>query len=456
MDADIAWSDIPELSLDTHSLPPLNALSTSSEALPQLDILDLLSIDSSTATTDLPTTPTSDTDTQPSSLSACTDSASEPSFDSSTPRKKPRSETCKSASAPQKADHSNHSELVLELTTRLSAAGVESSTLRKRVAHLTAENRSLRAALDHANARLLAVAQAAAAPTTIQAVPDAHGTPTLVLGMPIQNQSMAMPEATPSAVVIEEEPPRKKRKRVSGAATTMACVMFIWGALVGTPGLISNAYRSDGNLPAVWSKGGVNPGVNVPAVSGVARIKEEDMTWQPNCVRVMNVPQLPDGKEEGKIDEPPQDEMQVDSNTGNAAVKIEDKIIDDMYVNLDDSRAAKIVTNADVEDRRELRRPEYSYVLCRDADKAMDSIKSCSEKVKRGERCGQPHVISLILPATAAGLEVENDTNIEPALAEVQCEILSVAKLPNPGKDIKPGMGRVVGAVSESRTVMVQ
>lgn len=122
----------------------------------------------------------------------------------------------------------------------------ESKNLRRRVAALVEQNRSLRAALDHANARLLAVAQAAAAP-----VPQ-------------------------HVQIAEEGRERKKRKRVSGAAaTTMACVMFMWGALMG-------GVREGGNLPVVWE-----------GDAGAVR------RWQGACGRGMG--ELPKGEEEEEL-----------------------------------------------------------------------------------------------------------------------------------------------------------
>ena len=223
----------------------------------------------------------------------------------------------------------------------------------------------------------------------------------------------------------------------------MACVMFMWGAFVGTPGLLkgsNSAFRSDANLPAVW-KGEPPSSAVAPVVNRV--IKEEDRPWQPNCMRVLQ--QLPDGSATSQdfIDAQVKEE---DVDHGKQS---------QMFVDMDDQAAANVVAHSDV---RDTRHPEYSYVLCRDADAAVDSVKACAAKSKNGEPCGQPHTISLIMPAAAAGLE-DNDTKsftAEPELAEVQCTVLSVARIPSPKVDSSSKYGRVIATVPGTRTVFAE
>ncbi|CDF35801.1 unnamed protein product [Chondrus crispus] len=247
---------------------------------------------------------------------------------------------------------------------------------------------------------------------------------------------LTVSSADAPSVSTDDPRERKKRKRMAGAATTMACVMFMWGAFVGTPGLLkgSASYRSDGNLPAVWT--------STPTDTAVARVMpnrrphsaEPDHSWQPNCMRVLE--QLPHGKEDlepSTKDEPIIADPATDLDTQRQEPR-EDKDIDTeankMFVDMADENAASVVARAD---DTEAVIPEYSYVLIRDAVAAMDSIKSCRHRLRHGNHCGQPHSISLILPASAAGLEEDvNDTqrgSIQ--LAEVQCTVMSVARIPS-------------------------
>lgn len=85
--------------------------------------------------------------------------------------------------------------------------------------------------------------------------------------------------------------------------------------------------------------------------------------------------------------------------------------------------------------------PRYSYVLCRDAHVALDNVKACTQRMKNGLACGEPHTISLILPASAAGLSridgdlndtADNGNHLD--LAEVQCSVTAVARIPRPNQ----------------------
>eukprot|EP00178_Gracilaria_changii_P017913 TRINITY_DN510_c0_g1_i1.p2 TRINITY_DN510_c0_g1~~TRINITY_DN510_c0_g1_i1.p2 ORF type:complete len:509 (+),score=92.11 TRINITY_DN510_c0_g1_i1:5862-7388(+) len=503
IDADIAWEEcIPDLPLDTNNLPPLNALSTDSSH--NLDLLDLLNFESdktpdSIATPGrLPSVESLSTSTEPltvtaesfshsqETLSQCTEhstmatsqtppprmvhlpsdqstvgsrisspshTASEeiPSPQQSAPASpqpakrripnKPKSRRPKRATKRKETESNSKDSLVLELTTRLASASAETAALRKRVASLTQENRSLRAALDHANARLVAVAQAAAA-----VPPTTTSQPPVVVGLAQMSQEVAGRISGALTVNDMEEAPRKKRKRVTGAATTMACVMFMWGAFIGTPGLLKAASKvfggEDSNLPAVW-KGGSDPASSVPAVP-ISRLQE---SWPPNCMTVLK--ELPSKSTE---DEP--------TDLGSNPVKQENIIIDEedekvsaekMFVDMRDEDAAKVVALADTRDRSQ---PQYSYVLCRDAKAAISNIRACSESKKNGEACGPPHTISLILPASAAGMDDENSTDSLPALAEVQCNIMSIARIPVDSMNDGSSYGRVIATVPQSGTVI--
>ncbi|CAN8075201.1 unnamed protein product [Agarophyton chilense] len=511
IDADIAWEEcIPDLPLDTSNLPPLNALST--ESSQNLDLLDLLSFDSdktpdaittpgrlpsveslSTSAEPLCLSPESFTQSQ-ESLSQCTEhstimpiltspphmvnlpsdqstvgsrisspshtiSIETPSPQQSAPSSprptkrtssnKPRQRRQKRSSKKKEnvSNSNSNDSLVLELTTRLASAGAETTALRKRVSSLSQENRSLRAALDHANARLVAVAQAAAAapPTTTQ-----HSQQPIVLGLAQMSQDVAGRITGALTVNDVEEAPKKKRKRVTGAVTTMACVMFMWGAFVGTPGLLKAASKvfggEDSNLPAVW-KGGSDHASNVPAVAA-PRLHE---SWQPSCMTVLK--ELPststDGDDEAMdIDTTvKQENLIVNEKTDN-----EEKVsAEKMFVDMRDEDAAKVVALADVRDRSH---PQYSYVLCRDAKAAIDNIRACSQSKKNGEPCGPPHTISLILPASTAGMDDDNNTDSLPALAEVQCNVMSIARIPVDSMNDGNSFGRVIATVPQTGTVI--
>lgn len=354
---------------------------------------------------------------------------------------------------------------MLELSTRLASAGAEATALRKRVAALSSENRSLRAALDHANARLVAVAQAAAAHP-----PPQPQQPPVMLGLAHMTTDMASRIAgaiTVSDTSVDDSPRNpKKRKRMTGAATTMACVMFMWGALVGTPAWLSSSNsssRSQGNLPAVWKGDNSGPISNVPVPSV---IRHDRAGWQPNCMRVLE--QLPDASQK--------DDSSQESVNDNV-VKGEPMLIDEdekihrtdaqgevlatdtkMFVDVEDKAAAKVVARSDSRERAD---PQYSYVLCRDAQSAISNVKACTSRMKNGEPCGMPHTISLIMPAEAAGVDDGgNETNSrQPALAEVQCSIMSVARIPAESvestKSDSASYGRIIATVPETDTVVV-
>lgn len=125
---------------------------------------------------------------------------------------------------------------------------------------------------------------------------------------------------------------------------------------------------------------------------------------------------------------------------------------DGMFVDVKDEEAANVVARADLKERGV---PDYSYVLCRDAANAVSSVKACARRMESGETCGQPHTISLILPATAAGLGGENGTESSVELAEVQCTITSVARIPYPDsgapktKVPRAAKGMVIATVPE-------
>lgn len=231
---------------------------------------------------------------------------------------------------------------------------------------------------------------------------------------------------------------------MTGAATTMACVMFMWGAFVGTPGLLksgSGSTRTDGNLPAVWS--GAETAV-APAIPRLAQVAP--VTWQPECLRKLK--QLPSGTN-GEGD----DRMEVvKEEPVVAGRKQETDRGDKMFVDVKDEKAANVVARADVKERE---MPDYSYVLCRDAANAVNSVKACARRMESGETCGQPHTISLILPAGAAGVGGENGTESGMELAEVQCTITSVGRIPYPDsgspktKVGRAGKGRVIATVPE-------
>ncbi|PXF48143.1 hypothetical protein BWQ96_02095 [Gracilariopsis chorda] len=509
IDVNIAWEEcIPDLPLDTNNLPPLNALSNGLPNHP--DLLDLLNFDSdknidsvttpgklpspeSLTTSTAPLNLTTDSFTpSPETLSQCTDDSTPPPSllspqfivelpsDNSTvgsrisspshtsfeqlpspqqsapaspqstkrsPSKSKQRRQRRSSKKSKESDANSKDSLVLELTTRLTSAGAEATALRKRVASLTQENRSLRAALDHANARLVAVAQAAAAaPPTTQ--------PPIVVGLAQMSQEVAGRISGALTVNDVEEAPKKKRKRVTGAATTMACVMFMWGAFVGTPGLLkaaSNVFGGDNsNLPAIW-KGNSGAPSAVPAVP--APHMQEG--WQPSCMSVLK--ELPDKSSE--------DDEETNQHQDGGLAKDEPLVVEEkptkmdidvssaekMFVDMRDEDAAKVVALADFRGQAQ---PQYSYVLCRDAQAAIGSIKACSESKKRGEPCGPPHTISLILPAATAGMEDENDTDSMPALAEVQCSIMSVARIPTPSVNNDNSYGRVIATVPQSGTVI--
>lgn len=244
---------------------------------------------------------------------------------------------------------------------------------------------------------------------------------------------------------------RKKRKRVSGAAaTTMACVMFMWGAFVGTPGLLKSASpsnRSNSNLPAVWTSPDTAVAPRIPRLPDAVTT-----TWQPECLR--HLKQLPTGTENSEHhmdvvkDEPV---LTADDSAEDEDAK-KHHAPNEMFVDVHDEKAADAVATAEHHDRQ---LPDYSYVLCRDAANAVDSVKACAKQIEKGEPCGQPHTISLILPASAAGLDQKNGTQSLAELAEVQCTITSVARIPYPTtttttKMQKPKYGKIIARVPES------
>lgn len=538
MDVDIAWEEcVGDLPLDTKNLPPLNALSSTTSAnLPDIDLLELLTFDhtspesqtahcapdehdkleqmcaqspeptlscvspathsphnstlsdflsplddvckspSETSCADRATItpPTSVSPTQ-SPPSSPTQSDRKPACDCSAANGAANPAPCERA-AQQPPPLTDQSQLVLELSTRLASAGAEATALRKRVAALSAENRSLRAALDHANARLIAVAQAASAPPA-PATATTRQAPPVMLGLAHVTTDVAGRIAgalTVSDTSVDDSPrDRKKRKRMTGAATTMACVMFMWGALIATPAWLSSppsATRSQPNLPAVWKGDTALGNVPVPSVPRVDRLAQP---WQPNCMRVLE--QLPDGSESaGKLakGEPMVVDRVDDGDDGgdgvvtNASAGSSGDALttrNEMMVDVaEDKAAASVVARTDLRDPRH---PHYSYVLCRDAQLAMDNLKACTSKMHKGQACGEPHTISLILPAEAAGLDGdENDTSsASPALAEVQCSIMSVARIPVDATTGGKGssspttagrLGRIIATVPETGTVI--
>ena len=509
--ADMPWEQcMSDLPLDSNNpLPPLNSFSSSSsDDLPQLDLLDLFPFEdpneSDNATPnislnqDMPLTPTSnkfkdltttiqlspihdiDTDDDTTHTNPTCSTSSDTQSDASSPNISITSNHIKSTNS-IKLDLNNNNnnnnttssqnEVVLELSTRLAAAGAEANALRKRVAQLTGENRNLRSALDHANARLIAVAQAATInPSTTTTTTT---TQPMMLGLAQVSSDMANKftgAITVSDNQLDDSPrERKKRKRVTGtagaAATTMACVMFMWGAFIGTPGLFkgtSSSFRSDANLPAIWNGNENNPHGVVPVRTGRKdNMQIDHQRWLPNCKRVLEV--LPTGKE---IPQVINKDQRKTSNTLNTKTEARIRNGDNqqekdetnnkkLFVDVDqDNYAANTVTKADLVDRRH---PEYSYVLCRDADKAVNSIKACAENLGKGETCGPPQTISLILPASAAGMTDENDTNnIQPGLAEVQCSIMSVARIPVEGINDQndESSGRIIATIPETATVI--
>lgn len=487
---DFEWEDcVVDLPLDTSkTLPPLDALSsTSSTHLPHIDLLNLIvdepdAIDFSTHDLQKPSRLCTPPPPHPmeETLSPLTMSpplSHSPPLSLSPPPPPPNHTSSQSSATHAAPYHSlppplssspplapiltDQSQLVLELSTRLASAGAEATALRKRVASLSAENRCLRAALDHANARLIAVAQAAAAH------PPAASPVMLGLAHVTTDVASRLAGAlTVSDTSLDDSPrDRKKRKRMTGAATTMACVMFMWGAFCGTPAWLSSSAsssRSEGNLPAVWK--GREPS-NAMANVRVPNVVRHERDWQPNCMRVLE--QLPDASQpEGAIKE----EEEVSK-----VIKGEPMIIDNedvkmgeprsegletdskMFVDVEDKASANVVARADLADPRH---PQYSYVLCRDAQSAIANVKSCASKMRNGQPCGMPHTISLILPAEAAGID-DNDTDArQPALAEVQCSITAVARIPveavesvDAKGDSSP-YGRVIASVPETLTVV--
>lgn len=248
-----------------------------------------------------------------------------------------------------------------------------------------------------------------------------------------------------------DEAPRKKRKRVTGAATTMACVMFMWGAFVGTPGLLKAASRVFGvetsNLPAIW-KGEGNPNTAVTSVP-VPRMQE---SWQPSCMTVLK--ELPDKSsydEDETLGEALKEEMLLVDEKATAMVIDSETSAKKIFVDMHNQESAKVVTLADKIGQKQ---PQYAYVLCRDAPAAINSIKSCSERKKRGETCGPPHTISLILPAATAGMDDENETDSSMSLAEVQCSITSIARIPVDSVNDDHSHGRVIATVPQTGTVI--
>lgn len=148
--------------------------------------------------------------------------------------------------------------------------------------------------------------------------------------------------------------------------------------------------------------------------------------------------------------------------TSTSAVKTE---ANPMFVDMRDGDAAAAVRSADARDPRH---PQYSYVLCRDAQAAMDSVRSCATRMQRGETCGEPHTISLIMPAEVADGPDNGSSSgrATPVLAEVQCAIMSVARIPVEAGPSKTGSasaasspslgkyGRVIATVPETGTVI--
>lgn len=129
-----------------------------------------------------------------------------------------------------------------------------------------------------------------------------------------------------------------------------------------------------------------------------------------------------------------------------------EQVTNEMFVDVHDEQAADVVVTSE---HQEHQLPDYSYVLCRDAANAVDSVKACAKRMEKGETCGQPHTISLILPASAAGLEKENGTDSLVELAEVQCTITSVARIPYPTttttKLRQAKRGKIIAKVPESK-----
>lgn len=140
-----------------------------------------------------------------------------------------------------------------------------------------------------------------------------------------------------------------------------------------------------------------------------------------------------------------------------------------MFVDMRDRDAAASVRRTDARDPRH---PQYSYVLCRDAQAAMDSVRSCAANLGRGETCGAPHTISLIMPAEVAdgpdGASARaTGARSSPVLAEVQCAVMSVARIPvehahakgaaasgSAGSGPVAKYGRVIATVPETGTVI--
>lgn len=352
-----------------------------------------------------------------------------------------------------------------ELSKRLDASISENAVLRKRVATLVAENRALRDGLVGANARLAAVAA-----VTNQQVPQrmpqqvqqqvqqqtqqTHQTP-MLYGLAQVSADVAKHLAGAFTVSdastdiddssgddsVDHARRRKRRRVATGTATTMACFMFMFGFFFSTPTLVSQAQgpseRTDANLPAVWlADGSEAPVPAVKKASSPAAGAAGPDVWTPNCVR-------------------PLEQLPSNPDTADHSAHVHGP----MFVSMDDGDASHAaVARIDRFDAKHP--PQYEHVLCRDAESAADNVRSCSERLRRGEQCGLPYTLSLIMPAAAAGLEDDNDTDSRsagPALAEVHCIVSTVTRIPSSAAAASSsahaasGYGRIVTAVPQQR-----
>lgn len=240
----------------------------------------------------------------------------------------------------------------------------------------------------------------------------------------------------------------------------MACVMFMWGALVGSPGWLgstsTSASRSQAALPGSWNPAPDAPTTSAAAAAALAKPHhhtQQQEQWQPNCMRVLH--SLPDSDSDGdgggggsSLKKSKREPLLVVSAAGSEDT---DVIMDHQTDSSSSSSSSIVVPTIKKIDGNDAassaisnhnNMPQYSYVLCRDTKAALDNVKACSKRMRAGLPCGQPHTISLILPASAAGLDdtwdgthSENDSSPNAPgqldLAEVQCSITAVAKIPS-------------------------
>lgn len=294
-----------------------------------------------------------------------------------------------------------------EISTRLRAANSETSALRARVAQLVRENRHLRSSLQTANEKLHAKNPLLLGLAHVSA--DVATTLSAALSIQPQNSTNANTAAT-------AQPPTKKRKRAA-AGKTLACLVLMCGFFFGTPSLLNSENENkSANLPAVWSP---SPLVKVSTPPVRPRY----------CIRTLE--QLPA-----------------------ASATVPEKAASSSDSDHEEEEKEASPQSRAVERQHSTKPPnQFSYVLCRDSSTALEHVRACSQRLSVGKKCGDPHSISLIMPASAVGLDSTSDVG-EDEYAEVHCNIVSVARIPHAvssNVQARNPYGRVMATVPDSR-----